>query len=85
MTISIYELLIILTFIITSLMMIIHIVENSAPTLAELLNIANTIPCYYVKVYRNGKLLKYGKWVKYLYHSVNYYELKDGILYIQIS
>lgn len=85
MTITIYELLIILTFIIISLMTIIHIVESLVPTLAEILKIANTIPCYYIKVYRNGKLLRYSEWLKYLYHGVNYYELKDGILYVQIS
>ena len=85
MSITIYELLIILTFINTTLMMIMHIVENMAPTLGNMLTIANTFPCYAIKVYQNGKLLRHSAWIKYINHSVNYYESKDGILYIRIS
>lgn len=85
MSITIYELLIILTFIITTLMMVMHIVENMAPKLGNMLILASTFPCYSIKVYQNGKLLRNSVWIQYINHSVNYYELKDGILYIRIS
>lgn len=85
MSITIYELLIILTFIITTLMMIMHIVESMSPTLGDMLILASTFPCNYIRVYQNGKLLRKSVWIKYINHSVNYYELKDGILYIRIS
>lgn len=85
MSITIYELLIILTFIITTLMMVMHIVENMTPKLSDMLILASTFHCYHIKVYRNGKLLRNSAWIKYINHSVNYYELTDGILYIRIS
>lgn len=84
MTITIYELLIILTFILTTLMTIIHIVGDISPKLGEILNIANILPCYHIKVYRNGRLLKRVVWLQYINYYVNYCELTDGILYIQI-
>lgn len=82
---DIYQVLIILTFIITSAMLIIHILETSTPTLADLLSMANTFPCYTIEIYRNGRRLKHDAWIKYINNSVDEYELKDGILYVQIS
>lgn len=84
MNITIYELLTILTFITTTLMMIMHIVESITPTLGNMLMIANTFPCYAIKVYQNDKLLRDSVWIKYINHSVVYYELKDGVLYLRI-
>lgn len=81
---SIYEALTILTFIITSIMMIIHILESATLTLANLLSLANTFPCYSIEIYRNGRKLKHEAWLNYLNNCVDYYELKDGILYIRI-
>lgn len=85
MSITIYELLIILTFIITTIMMVTYIVESMTPKLSNMLILASTFHCDRIKVYQNGKLLRNSAWIKYINHSVTYYELKDGILYIRIS
>lgn len=82
---NIIEVLTILTFIIVSAMMLIQIINTSVPTLADILVIADSIHCHEVRVYRNGKRLKYEAWITYATNSVQYYEVTDGILYIRIS
>lgn len=82
---NINEVLMTITFITTSILLIIHIIENSTPKLADILSLANTYPCYEIKIYKNGRQLKYEAWIKYINSYVDDYELKDGVLYIQIS
>lgn len=72
-------------FIVETIIMIIQIINTSVLTLANLLAIVGSIPCYEVRVYRNGKRLKYEAWITYANNSVKYYELKDSVLYITIS
>ena len=82
---NIYEGLTIVTFVIVSIMMITQMIDSFVPKLGDVISIVNILPCYEVIVYRRGKRLKRIEWIEYFTSSVGYIELKDGILYIQIS
>ena len=82
---NIYESLIIAIFFMIAIMMVIQFFDSSAPKLRDVLSLVNIFPCYEVKVYRKGKLLKRKEWFEYLTSSVHYSEFKDGILYISID
>lgn len=82
---EVLSILAISAFIAEAIIIINQIIHTFILTLVDVLSIAGLIPCYEVRVYRNGKRLKYEAWITYAKNSVKYYELKDGILYITIS
>lgn len=82
---TIYEGLTIATFAIVSLMMIEQYLDSFGPKLKDVLSLVNIFPCYGVKVYRKGKLLRRKEWLEFLTSSVHYSEFTDGILYISID
>lgn len=82
---NITELFSISTFVMTALILLFNYIDSCFPKLKDILVIACTKPCYQIIVYKNGKRLKYEAWIRYLNHSVEYSEFKDGVLYIRIS
>lgn len=81
---SIYHLLIIATFIMVTIMMISQYIDSLIPTVADVLQLMHILPCYEIKAYKDGKRLKYYELIQYINRGVKGYELKNGILYIEI-
>lgn len=81
---SIYEATTIATFIMVSIMMICQYIDGNIPKVGEVLQLMNVLPCYEVKAYRDGKRLKTIELMRYINSHVKAYQMKDGILYIEI-
>lgn len=81
---NIYEVIVIVTFVICTIMMISQYIDNEVPRVCDVLQIMNVLPCYEIKAYRNGKRMKTSELIHHINSLVKVYELKEGILYIDI-
>lgn len=81
---NIYEGIVIATFVMVAIMMISQYLDSEVPKVCEVLQIMNVLPCYEVKAYRNEKRIKTSELIHHVNSPVKAYELKEGILYIEI-
>ena len=81
---NIYEVIVIVTFVICTIMMISQYIDSEVPRVCDVLQIMNVLPCYEIKAYRNGKRMKTSELIQHINSLVKVHELKDGILYIDI-
>ena len=81
---NIYEGIAIATFIMITIMMISQYIDSEIPTVADVLQLMNILPCYEIKAYKDGKRLKTHELIGYINRHVKGYQLKNGILYIVI-
>lgn len=81
---NIYEVLVIVTFVMCAIIMISQYIDSEVPKLCDVLQLMNIIPCYEVKAYKNGKRIKTSEMIQHINSPVKAHEMKDGILYIEI-
>lgn len=81
---NIYGVIIIVTFVICTIMMISQYIDSEVPRVHDVLQIVNILPPYEIKAYRNGKRIKTSELIQHINSQVKAYEMKDGILYIEI-
>lgn len=81
---NIYEVLVIVTFVMCAIVMISQYIDSEVPKVCDVLQLMNILPCYEVKVFKNGKRIKTSKLIQYINSPVKAHEMKDGILYIEI-
>lgn len=81
---DIYKALIIVTFIITTTIMISHYIDSSVPKVSDVLQLMNILPCYEIRAYKNGKRVKTSALIQHINSPVKAHEMKEGILYIEI-
>lgn len=81
---NIYEVIVIVTFVICTIMMISQYIDSEVPRVCDVLQIMNVLPCYEIKAYRNGKRMKTSELIQHINSLVKGHELKEGILYIEI-
>ena len=81
---SIYEVLVIVTFVMCAIIMISQYIDSEVPKLCDVLQITNVLPCYEIKAYRNGKRMKTSELIQHINSPVKAHQMKDGILYIEI-
>lgn len=81
---NIDEVIVIVTFVICTIMMISQYIDSEVPRVCDVLQIMNVLPCYEIKAYRNGKRMKTSELIQHINSLVKVYELKEGILYIDI-
>lgn len=81
---NIYEGLVIGTFIMCTIILISQYIDANIPKVSNVLQLMNILPCYEVKAYRDGKLLKTIELGDHINSSVKDFMIKDGILYIEI-
>lgn len=81
---SIYEVLVIVTFVVCTIIMISQYIDSEVPKLCDVLQLMNIIPCYEVKAFKNGKRIKTSELIEHINSPVKAHEMKDGILYIEI-
>lgn len=81
---NIYDALIMSTMITVTIMMINQYIDREVPTVCDVLQLMNILPCYEIKAFKNGKRIKTSELIQYIKSHVKGYEMKDGILYIEI-
>lgn len=81
---DIYEVIVIVTFIMCAIIMISQYIDSEVPRVCDVLQLTNILPCYEVKVFKNGKRIKTSELIQYINSPAKAHELKDGILYIVI-
>lgn len=81
---NIYEVLVIVTFVMCAIIMVSQYIDSEVPQVCEVLQLMNILPCYEVKLFKNGKRIKTSELIQHINSPVKAYELKEGILYIEI-
>lgn len=81
---DIYEVIVIVTFIMCAIIMISQYIDSEVPRVCDVLQLMNILPCYEVKVFKNGKRIKTSELIQYINSPAKAHKLKDGILYIEI-
>lgn len=81
---NIYEVLVIVTFVMCTIIMISQYIDSEVPRVCDVLILMNILPCYEIKAYRDGKRLTSSELIGYINKHVKAYQMKEGILYIEI-
>lgn len=81
---NIYEALIMWTTITLTIMMISQYIDSEVPKVCDVLQLMNILPCYEIKAFKNGKRIKTSELIQHIKSHVKAYEMKDGILYMEI-
>ena len=81
---NIYEVIVVTTFIIGTIIMISQYINSEVPRVCDVLQLTNILPCYEIKAFRNGKRIKTSELTQHVNSPVKAHEIKDGILYIEI-
>lgn len=81
---DIYNVLVMVTFIMVTIMMISQYIDSEVPKVCDVLQLMNILPCYEIKAYKNEKRIKTSELIQHINSPVKAHELKEGILYIEI-
>lgn len=81
---NICEVLIIVSFIMTTIIAISQYIDSNISKVCDVLELMNILPCYEIKAFKDGKRLTKMELIRYIKSPVKAYKLKDGILYIEI-
>lgn len=81
---NICEVLIIVSFIMITIIAISQYIDSNTPKLCNVLEIMNILPCYEIKAIKDGKRLRTSELIQHINSPVKAYEIKNGILYIEI-
>lgn len=81
---NIYGVIVIVTFVICTIMMISQYIDSEVPRVHDVIQLVNILPTYEIKAFRNGKRIKTSELIQHINSQVKAYEMKDGILYIEI-
>lgn len=81
---DIYNVLVMVTFIMVSIMMISQYIDSEVPRVCDVLQLMNILPCYEIKAYKNGKRINTSELIQHINSPVKAHEMKEGILYIEI-
>lgn len=81
---NIYEVLVIVTFVMGAIIMISQYIDSEVPRVCDVLQLMNILPCYEIKVFKNGKRIKTSELIQHINSQVKAHKMIDGILYIEI-
>lgn len=81
---NIYEGIVMATFVMITIIMISQYINDHVPKVIDVLQLMNVLPCYEVKAYRDGKHLKTSELIQQINRPVKEYQMREGILYIEI-
>lgn len=81
---NIYEVLVIVTFVICTIIMISQYIDSEVVRVCDVLLLMHILPCDEIKAYRDGKRLTASELMGYINKPVKAYQMKEGILYIEI-
>ena len=63
---NIYEVLVIVTFVMCTIIMISQYIDSEVPRVCDVLLLMNILPCYEIKAYRDGKRLTASELIGYI-------------------
>lgn len=81
---NIYDAIVMTTFVMGAIIMITQYIDREVPKVCDVIQLMNVLPCYEIKAYKNGKRIKTSELIQHLNTHVKAYEMKEGILYIEI-
>lgn len=81
---NIYEVLVIVTFVIVTIIMISQYIDSEVPKVRDVLQLMNILPCYEIKAYKNGRRINTSELIQHINSPVKAHEMKEGILHIEI-
>lgn len=81
---NICEVLIIVSFIMITIIAISQYIDSNVPKVCNVMILMNILPCYEIKAFKDGKRLTRSELIQHINSPVKAYELKNGILYIEI-
>lgn len=81
---DIYNVLVMVTFIMLSIMMISQYIDSEVPRVCDVLQLMNVLPCYEIKAFKNGKRIKTSELIQHINSPVKAHQMEEGILYIEI-
>lgn len=81
---NIFEALNIVSFIMIAIIAISQYIDSNTPKLCNVLVLMNILPCDEIKAFKDGKRLTRSELIQHINSPVKVYELKRGILYIEI-
>lgn len=81
---NIYEGIVMATFVMITIIMISQYINDHVPKVIDVLQLINVLPCYEIKAYRDGKHLKTSELIQQINRPVKAYQMREGILYIDI-
>ena len=81
---NIYEGIVIATFVMITIMMISQYIDSEVPKLRDVLQLMYILPCYKIKVFKNGKRIKTSELIQHVNSPVKALEIQESILYIEI-
>lgn len=81
---SIYEVLVIVTFVMCTIIMISQYIDSEELKVCDVLQLMNILPCYEIKAFKNRKRLRTSELLQHINSPVKAHELKNGTLYIEI-
>lgn len=81
---NIYEVLVIVTFVMCAIIMISQYIDSEVPKLCDVLQLMNILPCHEIKAFKNGRRINTSELIHHINSHVKAHEMKDGILYIEI-
>lgn len=67
-----------------TIIMISQYINYHVPKVIDVLQLINVLPCYDVKAYRGWKHLKTSELIQQINRPVKEYQIREGILYIEI-
>lgn len=81
---NIYEVLVIVTFVVATIIMISEYIDSEVPRVCDVLQLMNILPCYEIKAFKNGRRINTSELIQYINSPVKAHKMKEGILYIEI-
>ena len=81
---NIYEVLVIVTFVMCAIIMISQYIDSEVPKLCDVLQLMNILPCHEIIAFKNGKRLRTSELLQHINSPVKAHQMKEGILYIEI-
>lgn len=81
---NIYEVLVIVTFVIGTIIMINQYINNEVIRVCDVLQLMNILPCYEITAFKNGRCINNRELIQHIKSPVKAYKIKEGILYIEI-
>lgn len=81
---NICEVLIIVSFIMITIIAISQYIDSNVPKVCNVMILMSILPCYEIKVFKDGKRLTRSELIQHINSRVKAHELKNGILYMEI-
>lgn len=81
---SIYEGMVMATFVMVAIISISQYIDNKTPRVIDVLHLMNVLPCDKIQAYKNGRRIRTSELIQHINSPVKAHEMKEGILYIEI-